>query len=236
MEIIKKTDEKLVFSANVGIELANAIRRSVSEISTIAIDELEISKNDSALYDETIAHRIGLIPLKMDKSYKEGESFNLKLSSNKKGFVYSGDLKGDVEVVFDKIPITLLEENQEIKLKCKTKIGTGKEHSKFSPGFISYRESLELSMDKIFEEELRRVFPDIEIKKKGEKILVYDKGERSIVDFCEGISTKNKKEFSAKENGEMIFVIESFGQMKAEEIFKKAVEVLEKNLKKIKLK
>jgi len=68
MEIITKSPEKIVFIAKINESLANSIRRSVGLTSIMAIEELEILKNDSALYDETIAHRMGLIPIKMDKS------------------------------------------------------------------------------------------------------------------------------------------------------------------------
>ncbi len=67
METIRKKADKLIFSAEIDSSIANAIRRYVSQISVVAVDEVEISKNDSALYDETLAHRIGLIPLKAKK-------------------------------------------------------------------------------------------------------------------------------------------------------------------------
>ena len=60
-----------------------------------------------------------------------------------------------------------------------------------------------------------------------------DDKEKSIVDFCEGISSKNKKEIEVKETDEIVFSIESFGQIKAEEIFKKAIEVLGKEIKNV---
>ena len=64
IKIIKKSDDKIIFNTDMSISLLNALRRSVNEIPILAIDSLEISKNDSALYDEIIAHRVGLIPLK----------------------------------------------------------------------------------------------------------------------------------------------------------------------------
>jgi DNA-directed RNA polymerase alpha subunit len=111
MEEIKKTDNKLVFKAEISESLANAIRKYVHKIPVVAVDEVEISRNDSPLYDETIAHRIGLIPLKQTK--KEG---TLKLKSNKEGFVYSGEFQGDIKVVYDRIPITLLNKGQELEI------------------------------------------------------------------------------------------------------------------------
>ena len=58
----------------------------------------------------------------------------MKLKTKKEGFVYSGELEGDAEVVYDKIPITLLDKGQELEIKATLKAGKGEEHEKFSPG------------------------------------------------------------------------------------------------------
>src|SRR3989344_5314618 len=128
MDIISKTPEKMVFRTGMNYSLANAIRRSVEEIPTLAIEDVEIFKNDSALYDEMISLRLGLVPLRTEG--KMGAKTEIELSLKKKGpgKVYSGDLKGGAKVVFDKIPITLLEEEQEIELVATAKLGTAIQH------------------------------------------------------------------------------------------------------------
>jgi DNA-directed RNA polymerase subunit D len=236
MEVLIKSPEKIVFIAQMDESLANSIRRSVGLIPMMAIDELEISKNDSALYDETVAHRMGLIPIKMDKAWKEDTVLKLKLNVKREGFIYSGDIKGDCEFVYDNIPITLLGKDQELKIKAITKMGLGKNHAKFNPGILFYRNACEITLDKEFEMDIKKAFPEAEIKTKGDKIVVKDRGIKPLVDFCEGLAQKNKKEASVKDTDEIIITVESFGQISAEDIFKKAIEALKKRLKDVKLK
>src|SRR3989338_2997010 len=167
MKTIIKKENKLGFSADIDNSIANAIRRYVSQIPIVAVDEVEISKNDSALYDETIAHRIGLIPLKAKK-----QKGTLKLKTKKKGFVYSGELHGDANVVYEKIPITLLDEGQELEIKANLRLGKGAEHSRFTPGIMFFRNAAEISLDKNLKEDIKKNFPNLEFSEKGDRIII----------------------------------------------------------------
>ncbi len=225
MKTIKKKTDKLVFSAEIDNSIANAIRRYVNQIQIVAVDEVEISKNDSALYDETLAHRIGLIPLKAKK-----QTGKIKLESKKEGIVYSGELKGDADVVYDKIPITILSKGQELEIKATLRVGRGSEHAKFSPGLMFFRNVVELKIDKKFKEKIKKICPNANIRESGNQIIVLDDGEEEISDVCAGIAEREGDKPEIKENSELIIKLESFGQISSEAIFEKSIDELRKDL------
>lgn len=228
MEIIKDKKDKIVFSIDTSETIMNAIRRYVNQIKILAIDEIEISKNGSALYDETIAHRIGLLPLVNDKTYKKTPCF--ELNESKEGIVYSKDIKGEIKIIDGNFPITSLNLGQEIKLKGTTNLGKGVEHAKYSPGIIFYRNIAEIIVDKKVAEKLKEIVPELEMKEKGEKVVVIDNKEKEIEDLFEGASLKEKKDFEIKEKPGLIVTIESFGQLEKRELFLKAIETLKEDL------
>ena len=230
MELLEKNETKIIFKMDAGTSLTNAIRRCLIEVPTLAVEELEISRNDGPLYDETIAHRIGLIPLVMKKKYKDSDEFKLKLSVKKEGIVYSKELKGDIEVAYDGIPITDLRGEQELVLTATVKLGKGKDHSKHNPGTMFYRNITELTMDKSFLEDVKNACPNANIKEKGNNIIITDDGIEEVLDVCEGILQKARKEADTKVSNELIVTVESFGQMAPEEIFNKSIDELKKDL------
>ena len=65
VEILSLDSERIRFAVNnIDLYLANTLRRVIiSEIPTIAIDLVSITKNTTALNSEMIAHRLGLVPI-----------------------------------------------------------------------------------------------------------------------------------------------------------------------------
>ncbi len=237
MKIIEKSKEKVIFAVEIEESLANAIRRSSLEIPILAVDEVEIHKNDSALYDEVLAHRLGLIPLEMQKgmSLKEECSckgkgcskctVQLKLVAKGPCTVYSKDLKGKAKVVYEKMPIVILKEGQELEAICFASLGKGIEHAKYSPGLIYYRNLAEIKVKDKVSKECIESCPHRIIKDSG-----IDEKDIYKCDLCEACVEKCKN-IEVKPSEELIFFIESFGQVKAEEILIEAVKALKNNLK-----
>jgi DNA-directed RNA polymerase subunit D len=233
MKKVEKTTNQLVFTAELDETIANSIRRYLNHIPVMAIDEVEITKNDSALYDETIAHRLGLVPLKTDGRVTENSTGELKLDVKNEGLVLSEELKGKPEVIYKKIPITTLAKGQELQLVASVRAGMGMEHAKFSPGLMFYRQVSEITLDKEFLEQVKRACPGASIKEKGGKIVVTDNGKKEVADVCEGIAKKGKKEAEIETKEELVIVVETFGQMDVEDIFKNSITALTKDLKDI---
>jgi hypothetical protein len=68
IEVTNLTEESIEFDL-VGVDaaIANALRRILlAEVPTVAIETVWIAINSSIIQDEVLAHRIGLIPIKVD--------------------------------------------------------------------------------------------------------------------------------------------------------------------------
>lgn len=205
-------EHKLSFTTDMPIYLANAIRRSVLEIPIMAIDEVEIIKNDSALYDEIIAHRLGLIPIKTDKTSKE---LKFKLKETGPKIVYSSDISPSVEIEY-KLPIVILDKEQEIEIIAEARLGKGIDHIKHSPGLAYYNYNIDEDLIDFvtINEDGKVSYEEQEIKEK----------------LSEEQIAKIKK---IKNIDELIFYIESWGQIKVKEIFPRAIQTLSENLEEL---
>ena len=228
MKIINEKKNQITFSAEIEESLANAIRRYIYQIPVLAIDEVEISKNDSPLYDETVAHRIGLIPLKMNKSVKE---VKLKLNVKKEGMVYSKEFTGKLEPVYGEIPITSLKKGQELEIVAIVKFGTGSTHSKFSPGLMFYRNIVDIKIDKDCPPEVVNICPQGILKSNNGKMITENDYKCDMCEACTELCQKKQKDsITLTPSKELAITLESFGQLEVKEILIKSINVLKKDL------
>jgi len=230
METITKTAEEISFITDIDVSLANAIRRSVGEISILAIDECDIYKNDSVLYDEIIAHRLGLLPLKNQKM-KADQTIEMKMKVKGKGEdaeVLAGELDGDV--IYPDTPIVLLGEGQNLELVARARAGKGIDHAKFMPGLAYYKHlpKIKISGDGEKQTELAELYPSV-FEMFGEKVKVKS---AAVCDLDED----DMKDYPGVEisfDDKLVFAIESWGQIEAKDIFTEACKALKGNLSEV---
>jgi DNA-directed RNA polymerase subunit D len=150
-------DEFVISFKDTHNTIVNSVRRIIlDEVPTFAIEDVEVVKNESPLYSETIAHRLGLIPLKTDlKSYNFKETCNcggvgcslcevkLTLKQEEEGYVFSELIKSDDPQIVPadtRIPVTKLFPGKVLELNLVAVLGRGKEHAKWAPAHTYLRE------------------------------------------------------------------------------------------------
>jgi len=129
---------------------ANSLRRiMLSELPTLAIDQVYFQANTTNLTDETIAHRLSLVALNSNLIYNNGVgefSFSLDITCEEEemwvtaGMLTASDQK--VTPVHPETVIVILHKGQKIKFNATAAEGCGKDHAKWMPvaGIGQYQE------------------------------------------------------------------------------------------------
>ena len=155
IELLEKDNERIsVKFKNIPREYVNALRRlAISEVPTLAIDDVVMIDNSSVVHDEAVAHRLGMIPLHTDlrrfvmphdcdcKSTLGCSKCRVLLvldaeAIERTRIVTSGELKSEdeeVRPVSNEIPILTLAPGQKIKFEAYARLGNGKSHAKWQP-------------------------------------------------------------------------------------------------------
>jgi DNA-directed RNA polymerase subunit D len=238
---------------DIGPSTANAIRRTIlSDVPTLAIEDVRISENSSSLYDETIAHRLGLIPIKTNAKLfnfryackckgKGCQSCTLELSldvESKKNneTVYSQDLKSTNPKLkpVEGIPIVRLGKHQKIKLTADAVLGTGKEHAKWQPAVAGYKYFPIIKVNKNCTncKECVDACPVNILKAAKGKVTVTDKKLCTMCNSCTDVCEEEAITIDGDDT-KFIFKIESQGAIPPKEIFKIACESLEGKAKEL---
>ncbi|RLI85565.1 MAG: DNA-directed RNA polymerase subunit D [Archaeoglobales archaeon] len=245
IEIVEESDLKVKFILrDVPIVLANSLRRAMkSLVPTMAVDYVVFYMNTSFLYDEIIAHRIGLIPIKtnLDRFNMPGEcvcggegcpncqvSFRLNVEGPK--VIYSGDLISEdpeIKPVYDNIPIVELFEGQQLMIEAVARLGIGKEHAKYQPVSSCYY----------------KIIPEIvvgdcsgcgdcvevcprDVLKMGRGVEVGDVLRCSMCMEC--VKVCEEDAIKVLETNNYLFFVEGTGSLPVREVMKRAVEALKR--------
>ena len=250
LDIINKSKDGLKTTfrlREVNASFANALRRTmISKVPTMAVEEVSFTQNSSALYDEVVALRLGLIPLTSDPSFLSEEECKCKgkgcakctvtLNLDKTGpcTVYAKDLvSSDPRVVpaFPDMPIVILLEGQEIRIEAYAVKGVGTKHTKWSPCWVSYQyfPNVRVLKDCNACGDCVKVCPKNILEKKDDKIAVRDSINCHLCNACVDACTKNAIKAEGSEN-DFLFTVESFGQLPISVIIEEACRYLSDEL------
>lgn len=254
IRLLEKDDEKRKISfilKGTNTTFANLIRRYIIEkVPTMAIEEVEFKDNSQILYDEVVAHRLGLIPLTTDlKSYYsinkckcDGKGCNrctlkLTLKANKAGTVYASEIKSKdpkVKPVYPKIPIVKLLKDQKIEFLATAVLGKGGDHIKFSPGFAYYnfKPDVNIKGKPNNSEEIAKSCPVNVFENKNNNLSI-DKDNLMKCHLCNQCAEIAEPSGSIEVNKseDIIFNVEGWGQLSCKEMLIEAIDQYSEDLK-----
>jgi DNA-directed RNA polymerase subunit D len=145
VDILENEHNRLGFKlSGVGHSFANSVRRAaINSVDCFAIDTITFYENTSSMFDEYLAHRIGLVPITTpSEGYDRKDEIVFKLEAEGPVTVYSKDLIAKdkkVKVANENIPIIKLAQGQKLSLEGKAVMNNAAKSSKFQPGLVTYK-------------------------------------------------------------------------------------------------
>ena len=249
IKLLKKQENKLtILVKDTDHTFVNTLRRTItSEVPTIAIKKVSFIKNSSALFDEIISHRLGLMPLTTD-----AESYNFTNKCTCKGAgcakcqltltlkaegpitVYASDIKStdqEIRIVYGKMPIVKLLKGQELEFEATAGLGTGSEHAKFIPAHVYYKAYPKISIDKVKNpEDVVKSCPVDVFELEGRHVKIKNLEACHLCMACVDIA--DPKDGITVEGSEKDFIltIDSSGKLPCEKILSKALDIIDEKL------
>jgi len=226
----------------------NSIRRiMLSELPKLAVDDVVIYDNTSALFDEIIAHRLSLIPIPTDLSLLTFRSecvckgkgcpnctVRYTLSKEGAGTVYSGDLQPAEKswaIKEDKIPIVELYGDQRLILEVEAVLGRGRDHAKWqaviSPGY-KMETTIEFDKKRLNDvKEFLSKIPEEIAEIKADKIILKDDKKLAKLQYY---IEKEKIDFIniKKDPTKITFSFETDGSFTTKDAMIESIKILEK--------
>jgi len=226
----------------------NSLRRvMIADLPKLAIDDVIIYDNTSALFDEIIAHRLGLVPIPTDLSllsFKDecvckGKgcpncTVRYTLSKEGDGKVLSGDLQASEKtwaITEDKIPIVELFNDQRLILEVEAVLGSGKDHAKWQAVQApAYRMETIIEFDKSKSSDAKdfvNKLPENLVDIKADKLVLKDEKKLPVL---ESYMDQEKIDYIKikRDPTKVTFYFETDGALKAKDAIIESAKILEK--------
>ena len=248
IKILEKNDSNITFLLEESNpQFANTLRRVMTgEIPILSIESVDFTVNDSVLYNEIIAHRLGLVPLVFDpknfhfkSEHDDGKTCSMcevVFAINKKGpcMVYTKDMKSsnpEVKPLFDNIPIVELFEDQKLKLEASASLGLGVNHARYQAANAFYRYyPTAITNGKVANvDEVIKSCPKNALTFKNEKFTANENCD--LCKQCVKVADPKGSLEITGDDTKFIFTVESISGLKAEDIALASVDIIKKKLK-----
>lgn len=233
----------------VDASFVNALRRTlVANVPKLAIEDVTVYDNTSALFDETIAHRLGLLPIPTDLqllNFREqctckGEgcpSCTVIFTLSKEGpcTVLSGDLQPTDRkwaIKDDKIPIVKLMSGQRLMLEATAILGTSAQHAKWQVatgvGYKNYPKIELLSEECNEGGACAKIAPDVLKYENGRVRIVNAEAYKFDADALKACSDHIRVKLL---DDKWIMTVETDGALTAKDALTRALAILKEKLK-----
>lgn len=211
--------------------IVNALRRTIiAGLPTFAADEVHFYENNSPMYNEYIANRIGLIPLTYEDSLAEDAEITLSLDAeavDEPRTVYSREITSSdptIKVYAENVPIIKLAKGQRLRFEAVVRKGKANEHAKFQSALASYGLAREFKLA----DKCKKCSAAIKMREKelADKIPASQVPEESLLcdDCAEKLAGKDASE------DDFIFFVESFNNLTAVQQLQRALKELDAQL------
>jgi DNA-directed RNA polymerase subunit D len=259
IEILEKSDSRMrLLIEETDTAFMNALRRIItSEVPSMAVDDVVIIENSSALQDEFLAHRIGLIPLRTDlETYNLPEDCKCKSefgcnlcrvslildveATDHALTVYSGDFTSENPAIVpasSRIPIAKLAPEQKVRLEAYARLGRGKDHARWQPASLAaYKHMPIITVDAKLCDlcgDCIKVCPKNVLVKAGNTIEIRNIIGCTLCQDCVDACSKTPQAIEvAWDEHSFAFDIESTGALPPEKILQAALGILDGKVKK----
>jgi len=231
----------------------NSLRRiMLADLPKLAVENVVIYDNTSALFDEIVAHRLGLVPIPTDLSllnFKDecvckGKgcpncTVRYTLSKEGEGPIYSGDLQPAEKswtIKEDKIPLVELYADQRLILELEAILGRGRDHAKWqpvqAPGY-SMETTVEFDKKRIDDlDKFIKKLPKNLVEIKGDKLELKNPAQLSLLEYH--IDKENADFITMKRDPTKItFSFETDGALSAKDAIIESAKILQEKYKEL---
>jgi len=256
---ISKSDDVIRFKwSDTSPSLANCLRRVIlTEVPSLAVEDIVFIENESPMSDEHIAHVLAMIPLVTPKGrYVFPQDSDKKRDDQRARATLTLDVQAgdqvlevtsaqlrsddpDVKPVTPNVTITKLPPKKRLKLEAYAVLGVGRTHAKFQPVstvYYKFQPVVEIDLKecdscaKCVESCSRGV-----IKVEKGKVAVIDPDQCTQCGECVKACSSTPQAIKVSELLDVaLFTVESTGAIPAERIVAEAFDIMKERFNSIK--